>query len=61
MKTADVSELRDNARTMIRRVSRGEEIEITLDGKPFARLIPEKPEETESDRPTGAPGSKLSK
>lgn len=45
MKTADASELRDNAPALLSRVKAGEEIAITLDGRPFARLVPMKSEE----------------
>jgi prevent-host-death family protein len=45
MKTADAIELRDNAPALLNRVKAGEEIAITLAGKPFARLVPVKSEE----------------
>jgi prevent-host-death family protein len=41
---ADVSELCDTPQALMRRVSREEEITLTLNGKPFARLVPENPE-----------------
>jgi prevent-host-death family protein len=58
--TADVSELRDNTQALMRRVSRGEEIALTLDGKPFVRLVPEPPQKAESDHSTKAPSGNLS-
>ena len=47
MKTADANELRKNAPVLLSRVKAGEEIAITLDGKPFARLVPIKSEESQ--------------
>jgi prevent-host-death family protein len=61
MKTVDVSELRDNAHALIRRVSDGEEIAITQDDKPFARLVPVKQEGTGSHQPAEASSRSLSK
>ena len=42
MRTATVSDLRDHCSNLIGWMSGGEEIVITQDGKPLARLIPEK-------------------
>ena len=45
MKTADASELRDKAPALLRTEKTGEEIAITLDDIPFARLVPMKSQE----------------
>lgn len=42
MRTATVSDLRDHCSNLMSWMNGGEEIVITQDGKPLARLIPEK-------------------
>ena len=40
MESVGVRELRQNASKVIRRVEAGEEIEVTVQGRPAARLVP---------------------
>ncbi|OLT17991.1 prevent-host-death protein [Serinicoccus sp. CUA-874] len=40
METVGLRELRQDASGLLRRVERGEEIEITVSGRPSARLVP---------------------
>ena len=40
MQTVGLRELRQDASELIRRVEAGEEIEITVSGRPAARLVP---------------------
>jgi prevent-host-death family protein len=40
MTTVGLRELRQDASELVRRVERGEEIEITVAGRPAARLVP---------------------
>lgn len=40
MKTVGLRELRQDASGLLRRVERGEEIVITVSGRPSARLVP---------------------
>lgn len=41
--TVGLRELRQNASELVRRVEAGEEIEITVAGRPGARLVPARP------------------
>jgi prevent-host-death family protein len=41
--TIGLRELRQNASELVRRAERGEEIEITVAGRPAARLVPTAP------------------
>lgn len=43
MESIGLRELRQNASDLIRRVEGGEEIEITVSGRPAARLVPAAP------------------
>ncbi len=43
MKTVGLRELRQEASDLVRRVENGEEIEITVAGRPAARLVPAAP------------------
>ncbi|MEU0498006.1 type II toxin-antitoxin system prevent-host-death family antitoxin [Mycobacterium sp. NPDC006124] len=43
METVGVRELRQNASDLVRRVQDGEEIVITVSGRPGARLVPANP------------------
>ena len=43
METIGLRELRQNASDLVRRVERGEEITITVAGRPGARLVPAAP------------------
>ena len=43
MLTVGLRELRQNASELVRRVQAGEEIEITVSGRPGARLVPIRP------------------
>ena len=43
MESIGLRELRQNASELIRRVEEGEEIEITVSGRPAARLVPAAP------------------
>ena len=43
METVGVRELRQNASDLVRRVQDGEEIIITVSGRPGARLVPANP------------------
>jgi prevent-host-death family protein len=43
MATIGLRELRQNASEIVRRVERGEEIEITVSGRPAARMVPGSP------------------
>ena len=43
MLTVGLRELRQNASELIRRAEAGEEIEITVSGRPGARLVPIRP------------------
>lgn len=49
MKTMGVRELRKDASELLRRIQTGEEITITLSGRPTARLVPTHPD-LERDR-----------
>ncbi|MDT4947539.1 MAG: hypothetical protein QOJ37_134 [Pseudonocardiales bacterium] len=40
METVGLRELRQNASDLVRRVEAGEEIDITVSGRPAARLVP---------------------
>jgi prevent-host-death family protein len=44
MSTVGLRELRQDASELIRRVEAGEEITITVSGRPSARLVPIKPQ-----------------
>ncbi|WP_343571281.1 type II toxin-antitoxin system prevent-host-death family antitoxin [Mycobacterium sp.] len=43
METVGLRELRQNASDLVRRVEEGEEITITVAGRPGARLVPARP------------------
>lgn len=43
MKTVGLRELRQDASELVRRVEAGEEITITVSGRPSARLVPARP------------------
>ncbi len=43
METVGLRELRQNASDLVRRVEEGEEITITVSGRPGARLVPATP------------------
>ncbi|MHB1783199.1 MAG: type II toxin-antitoxin system Phd/YefM family antitoxin [Acidimicrobiales bacterium] len=43
MRTVGLRELRQDASDLVRRVESGEEIEITVSGRPAARMIPVAP------------------
>jgi prevent-host-death family protein len=43
MHTVGLRELRQDASDLVRRVENGEEIEITVSGRPAARLVPAAP------------------
>ncbi|MGV1010800.1 MAG: type II toxin-antitoxin system Phd/YefM family antitoxin [Dermatophilaceae bacterium] len=43
MSTIGLRELRQNASDLVRRVEAGEEITITVSGRPSARLVPARP------------------
>lgn len=43
MSTVGLRELRQDASDLVRRVEAGEEITITVSGRPSARLVPAKP------------------
>lgn len=43
MATVGLRELRQDASDLVRRVEAGEEITITVSGRPSARLVPSKP------------------
>ncbi|HVA06868.1 MAG TPA: type II toxin-antitoxin system prevent-host-death family antitoxin [Acidimicrobiales bacterium] len=43
MRTVGLRELRQEASDLVRRVESGEEIEITVSGRPAARMIPAAP------------------
>lgn len=45
MDRVGLRELRQDASELVRRVEAGEEIEITVSGRPAARLVPPKPKE----------------
>lgn len=45
MTTLGLRELRQDASEIVRRVEAGEEIEITVSGRPAARLVPIKPKQ----------------
>ncbi len=57
MKIADASELKSNCSTILSLVRAGEEVVITQDGKPVARLVPAKREETERENSTQIPAA----
>lgn len=44
METVGLRELRQDASELVRRVEGGEEIEITVSGRPAARLVPATPQ-----------------
>ena len=46
MKTATVRDLRNNFSRVAAWIAEGEPVEITKSGKPFARLLPAKPQKT---------------
>jgi prevent-host-death family protein len=55
MKTATVSQLRDNCREVLEWVSKGEAVELTLRGKVVAKIVPpELQRSMEVDWPTNA-------
>jgi prevent-host-death family protein len=43
MRTVGLRELRQDASDLVRRVETGEEIEITVSGRPAARMVPAAP------------------
>ncbi|MHB1787308.1 MAG: type II toxin-antitoxin system Phd/YefM family antitoxin [Acidimicrobiales bacterium] len=43
MRTVGLRELRQDASDLVRQVERGEEIEITVSGRPAARMVPATP------------------
>lgn len=45
MSTVGLRELRQDASELVRRAERGEEIEITVSGRPAARLVPPTPKQ----------------
>jgi prevent-host-death family protein len=45
METVGLRDLRQDASEIVRRVEAGEEIEITVSGRPAARMVPVKPKQ----------------
>jgi prevent-host-death family protein len=58
MKTAIASDLRDNCSSLLEWVKRGEEVVITQDGKPVARLVPAEPKGNSAQAPAATCESK---